>query len=89
VVQASRLGIQIHPQARAYLLPVIGGFVGGDTVAGILATDLADAPGPTLLVDIGTNGEIVLSAGGRLTAASTAAGPAFEGPGSSTACAAA
>jgi uncharacterized 2Fe-2S/4Fe-4S cluster protein (DUF4445 family) len=66
-------------RARAYVLPVIGGFVGGDTVAGILATSLADARGPTLFVDIGTNGEIVLCAGGKLSAASTAAGPAFEG----------
>ena len=47
--------------------------------AGILATELTDMPGPTLLVDIGTNGEIVLWANGKLTAASTAAGPAFEG----------
>jgi uncharacterized 2Fe-2S/4Fe-4S cluster protein (DUF4445 family) len=79
--KAAELGIQIHPRGRCYVLPVIGGFVGGDTVAGILATDLADAAPqkPTLLVDIGTNGEIVLSAGGRLSAASTAAGPAFEG----------
>ncbi len=53
--------------------------MGGDTVAGILATDLTNKPGPALLVDIGTNGEIVLWAKGKLTAASTAAGPAFEG----------
>jgi uncharacterized 2Fe-2S/4Fe-4S cluster protein (DUF4445 family) len=61
------------------VLPVIGGFLGGDTVAGILATGLTETRGPTLFVDIGTNGEIVLWADGRLTAASTAAGPAFEG----------
>ena len=73
------LGLHIHPRGRAYVLPVIGGFVGGDTVAGILATRLAEARGPTLLVDIGTNGEIVLSADGKLSAAATAAGPAFEG----------
>ena len=73
------LGLHIHPRGSAYVMPVIGGFVGGDTVAGILATGLADADEPTLLVDIGTNGEIVLLAGGKLSAASTAAGPAFEG----------
>ena len=78
-VAASKLGLQLHPRARVYVLPSIGGFVGGDIVAGILATGLADGPGPTLLVDIGTNGEIVLFADGKLTAASTAAGPAFEG----------
>ena len=76
---ASSLGLRIHPRGRAYVLPVIGGFVGGDTVSGILATGLGQMTGPTLLVDIGTNGEIVLAAEGKLTAASTAAGPAFEG----------
>jgi len=77
-LSAAQLGLSLHPCARAYVLPVIGGFVGGDTVAGMLATALADSPGPTLLIDIGTNGEIVLLANGKLTAASTAAGPAFE-----------
>jgi uncharacterized 2Fe-2S/4Fe-4S cluster protein (DUF4445 family) len=76
---AAELGIHIHPHGDVYVMPVIGGFVGGDTVAGILATGLANADRPTLLVDIGTNGEIVLMADGKLLAASTAAGPAFEG----------
>ncbi len=79
VLPATELGLHVHPRAHAYVLPVIGGFVGGDTVSGILASGLAEAPGPTLLVDIGTNGEIVLFADGKLSAASTAAGPAFEG----------
>ncbi|MCR4414020.1 MAG: ASKHA domain-containing protein [Thermoguttaceae bacterium] len=78
-VAAAELGLGIHPRGRAYVLPVIGGFVGGDTVAGILATRLDRSSGPTLLIDIGTNGEIVLWADGKLSAASTAAGPAFEG----------
>ena len=76
---ARELPLKIHPSGRAYVLPVIGGFVGGDTVAGMLTTDLADQPGPTLLVDVGTNGEIVPSAHRRLYAAAAAAGPAFEG----------
>lgn len=76
---AETIGLHIHPRGNCYVLPVIGGFVGGDTVAGILATGMIDADGPTLLVDIGTNGEIVLQADGQLWAASTAAGPAFEG----------
>jgi uncharacterized 2Fe-2S/4Fe-4S cluster protein (DUF4445 family) len=76
---AAALGLGIHPRGRAWIMPVIGGFVGGDTVAGVLATGLMEAQGPTLLVDIGTNGEIVLAAGGKCSAASTAAGPAFEG----------
>jgi uncharacterized 2Fe-2S/4Fe-4S cluster protein (DUF4445 family) len=79
LLSAAELGFHIHVRGRAYVLPVIGGFVGGDTVAGILATSLAEVRGPTLFVDIGTNGEIVLCAGGKLSAASTAAGPAFEG----------
>ena len=76
---AGELGLHLHPRAKVYVMPVIGGFVGGDTVAGILATRLAENRGPSMLVDIGTNGEIVLFAHGKLTAASTAAGPAFEG----------
>ena len=76
---ASDLPLGIHPRGRAYVLPVIGGFVGGDTVAGMLALELAEQSAPTLLVDVGTNGEIVLAAGGKLWAAATAAGPAFEG----------
>jgi len=79
LLPAVDLGLHVHPRGRAYVLPVIGGFVGGDTVSGILATSLGEAAGPTLLIDIGTNGEIVLFAEGKFSAASTAAGPAFEG----------
>ena len=79
LVSAAEMGLAIHPQAAAYVFPVIGGFVGGDTVAGILATELIRKDAPALMVDIGTNGEIVLLSDGKLRAASTAAGPAFEG----------
>jgi uncharacterized 2Fe-2S/4Fe-4S cluster protein (DUF4445 family) len=79
LIEARALGLEVHPLARAYVFPVIGGFVGGDTVAGILALALMDDPGPTLFIDIGTNGEIVLIADGQARAASCAAGPAFEG----------
>ena len=78
-VEAAELALDIHPRGRLYTLPVIGGFVGGDTVSGAVATGLDEMPGPSLLVDIGTNGEILLSSGGNLWAAATAAGPAFEG----------
>ena len=77
--RAAELGIAINPRGLAYVFPVIGGFVGGDTVAGMLATQLTSLPGPSLMVDIGTNGEIVLSTRDGIWAASTAAGPAFEG----------
>ena len=79
LLPAGELGLAIHRRGAAYVFPVIGGFVGGDTVAGILATRLAGQEGPVLMVDIGTNGEIVLAAGGKMWTASTAAGPAFEG----------
>ena len=76
---ARELDIPINPRGYVYVFPVIGGFVGGDTVAGMLATRLDEATGPLLLVDIGTNGEVVLAHNNQLLAASTAAGPAFEG----------
>ena len=69
----------LAPDLEVYLAPVISGFIGGDIAAGMLATGLLDAPGTSLLVDVGTNGEILLARDGRATATSTAAGPAFEG----------
>jgi uncharacterized 2Fe-2S/4Fe-4S cluster protein (DUF4445 family) len=69
----------VNPDADVFVFPNIGGFVGGDTVAGIVATRLDRRAEPALLVDVGTNGEIVLAHGGRLMATSVAAGPAFEG----------
>ncbi len=79
IFKASELDIKINNHCLAYVFGVIGGFVGGDTVAGILASEISDGPGPVLFVDIGTNGEIVLAKDGKMLAASTAAGPAFEG----------
>lgn len=84
VVPAHELGLPIHPRAVVRTFPILGGFVGGDLVAGILATKMdrltPDAP-PVMLIDIGTNGEMILAARGRIWAAATAAGPAFEGAG--------
>ena len=65
--------------AQLLLVPNIFGFVGADTVAGILATDMDRREELTLLVDIGTNGEMVLGNREKLVACSTAAGPALEG----------
>lgn len=76
---ASEMSLHVHPCAKVYVFPQIGGFVGGDTTAGIVATRLDRLTDPTLLVDIGTNGEIVLKHGDRMLATSVAAGPAFEG----------
>lgn len=67
------------PHASLLTVPDISGYVGADTVACITATGLKNCGGNTLLVDIGTNGEIVLRANGRMAACSTAAGPALEG----------
>ena len=78
-VSAAERGLRLHPDATLMVFPQIGGFVGGDTVSGLLASRLDTLPYPALLVDVGTNGEIVLQHDGRLCAASTAAGPAFEG----------
>jgi uncharacterized 2Fe-2S/4Fe-4S cluster protein (DUF4445 family) len=78
-VDPEEVGLEIHPDGTLYVFPNVGGFVGGDTVAGMLATSLDTCPSPRLLVDIGTNGEIVLAANGSLLSTSTAAGPAFEG----------
>jgi uncharacterized 2Fe-2S/4Fe-4S cluster protein (DUF4445 family) len=78
-VRAHDLDLGIHPQARVYALPCIAGHVGADTAAMILAErpDLSEAL--TLLVDVGTNAEIVLGNSGRLLACSSPTGPAFEG----------
>ncbi len=80
-LKATDLGIRINPQGSLYLFPSIAAFVGGDTVAVILATSLSneDSRKVRLAIDIGTNGEIVLAKGKKLVCASTAAGPAFEG----------
>jgi uncharacterized 2Fe-2S/4Fe-4S cluster protein (DUF4445 family) len=76
---AALLGLAISPHGLVYLPPIMAAYVGADITSGILATRLAELPGVTLFVDIGTNGEMVLAVDGQLTATSTAAGPAFEG----------
>jgi uncharacterized 2Fe-2S/4Fe-4S cluster protein (DUF4445 family) len=78
-LRQSDAGIVMHPRGNVFCLPVIAGFVGADTVAVILATDMLKRDKPTLAVDIGTNGEIALWTGDGLLVASCAAGPAFEG----------
>ena len=78
-VPAREVGLKIHPRGRVYTAPLIGSFVGADTVAVILATGMHESDRLRLAIDIGTNGEIVLGTRERLLASSTAAGPAFEG----------
>ncbi len=80
-VRAAEVGIRINPRGILYSMPAIGGWVGGDITAGILATGLADTPRLTMLIDVGTNGEIVLGNNDWMLACATSAGPAFEGTG--------
>ena len=71
--------LQINSAGNIHTVENIAGFVGSDTVAVVLATGMDCAEETTLIVDVGTNGEIVLGAKEKLYAASCAAGPAFEG----------
>jgi len=76
---AHRLGILTHPQARVYGAPLIASHVGADTAADLLAIDVESQRDTVMLVDVGTNTEVVVGHAGRLIAASCPAGPAFEG----------
>ncbi|NWF70032.1 MAG: DUF4445 domain-containing protein [Chloroflexi bacterium] len=78
-VSALEVGLGIHPQGRLCLLPHLGAYVGADLVGGLLATGLARGEGVRLLVDVGTNGEIILGSAARTVATAAPAGPAFEG----------
>ena len=69
----------INPGANVHLLPVVAGFVGADAVADALAAGLGEDGRARLMLDLGTNAEMMLSAGGRIWACAAAAGPAFEG----------
>ncbi len=73
------LGWDLAETTQVEFLPCLGGFVGSDILAGILATRLHESEGLVGLVDLGTNGEIVIGRRDRILCASTAAGPAFEG----------
>jgi uncharacterized 2Fe-2S/4Fe-4S cluster protein (DUF4445 family) len=79
VASGRRLLLPIHPKARVYGLPIISGHVGADAAACLLAVDLAHAEKLTVVMDIGTNTELLLGYRGRILAASCPAGPAFEG----------
>lgn len=78
-VEAREVGLNIVPTGMVVLLPNIAGYVGSDTVGVMLAAGADRLSEFTLMVDIGTNGEIVLAGKGRILTCSTAAGPAFEG----------
>ncbi|MBI3428532.1 MAG: DUF4445 domain-containing protein [Actinobacteria bacterium] len=77
-VEASELGISIHPRAKAVILPSLGAYVGGDIVAGALASGMDRDKRLRLFIDVGTNCEIILGNGEKILATAAPAGPAFE-----------
>ena len=79
VLKAVDLGIQVSPFARVLVFPNIGSYFGGDLIAGILFSDLHRRKEPALLVDVGTNAEVVLGNQDWLIGCAGAAGPALEG----------
>jgi uncharacterized 2Fe-2S/4Fe-4S cluster protein (DUF4445 family) len=78
-LHARDLGVRVHPGARAFVFPALGAYVGGDIVAGMLASGMDRDKRLRLFIDVGTNCEIVLGDGRRLLATAAPAGPAFEG----------
>lgn len=79
LAEARSLHLRLHPRARVYGLPLIASHVGGDTAAGLVAIDARARRELVMLVDVGTNTEVVVGDGQRWVAASCPAGPAFEG----------
>ena len=78
-VNASEVGLDIHPHGNVQTLPSLGAYVGADIVSGVLATGIAREDKMRVFVDVGTNGEIVLGGSHRALATAAPAGPAFEG----------
>jgi len=78
-LKAKELGLVLEPSANIHILPIIGGFVGADNIGVLLSTKPWLNKENQLIIDIGTNGEIILATQGRLLSCSVATGPAFEG----------
>jgi len=78
-IYAVEIGLEVDSKTKLYSFPVVSGFVGGDTVACMLATDMDESEKKQLIIDIGTNGEIALGNKNGWTTTSAPAGPAFEG----------
>jgi uncharacterized 2Fe-2S/4Fe-4S cluster protein (DUF4445 family) len=81
VVRASEAGIKINPRGLLACVPGVSGYVGGDITAGVLASGISEAEELSILIDIGTNGEIVLGNKDWMISCAASAGPAFEGSG--------
>ncbi|MCK5835817.1 MAG: DUF4445 domain-containing protein [Desulfobacula sp.] len=78
-LMAKQVGLDIHDQGMVFLFPNIGSYFGGDLIAGILFADLDKKKSPCIMVDVGTNAEIVVGSRDWLIACAGAAGPALEG----------
>lgn len=78
IMTAAEIGIEVLPSARCYIFPSFGAYVGGDIVAGVLASGMDRDKRTRLLIDVGTNCEIVLSNGETMLTTAAPAGPAFE-----------
>ncbi len=76
--RALEFGVEVHPRAPAFVFPSLGAYVGGDIVAGMLATGLTRDRRLRLFIDVGTNSEIALGSAERVLATAAPAGPAFE-----------
>ena len=83
-VRASDVGLSIHPRGLLYCLPSVSAYVGGDITGGVLASGLWEQARPHVLIDLGTNGEIVIGDREFMACCSASAGPAFEGEASAS-----
>ncbi len=81
IVKAKTIGLDLHPEAYLYCLPNVSRFLGGDAIGDILASNIHKSEGVNLIVDLGTNGEIIFGNKQWLFSSSCASGPAFEGEG--------
>jgi len=81
IKKAKTLGLHVNPEAYVYCLPNVSRFLGGDAVGDVVASRMYNSEDTSLLVDMGTNGEIILGNKNWLVSCSIASGPAFEGGG--------
>ncbi|MGQ9680414.1 MAG: ASKHA domain-containing protein [Candidatus Bathyarchaeia archaeon] len=81
IMKAKNIGLNIHPEAYLYCVPNVSRFLGGDAVGDVIASGMHESEDISLLVDLGTNGEIIFGNRSWLYSCSCASGPAFEGEG--------
>lgn len=81
IIDAGDIGLAVHPRAGVFVMPCVAAYVGGDITAGVIHSGMHKDSRVTLLIDVGTNGEMVLGNKDWLVTASCSTGPAFEGGG--------